>query len=83
VTLAEWPFTVTADEFMRRLGTFPLAHQPRERWLYHTSCEILGVLIAHRLDGSAPTHQGRSFTSIMSSSKLIALLRNSIRPPFL
>jgi CubicO group peptidase (beta-lactamase class C family) len=46
VTLAEWPFSVTADEFMGRLGTLPLAHQPGERWLYHTSCEILGVLIA-------------------------------------
>lgn len=46
LTLAEWPFTVTPDEFMRRLGSLPLAHQPGERWLYHTSCEVLGVLIA-------------------------------------
>ena len=46
VTLAEWPFTVTPDEFMQRLGRLPLAHQPGERWLYHTGSEILGVLIA-------------------------------------
>jgi CubicO group peptidase (beta-lactamase class C family) len=46
LTLAEWPFTVTPDEFMKRLGSLPLAHQPGERWLYHTSAEILGVLIA-------------------------------------
>jgi len=46
VTLAEWPFTVTPDEFMRRVGSLPLMHQPGERWLYHTACEILGVLIA-------------------------------------
>lgn len=45
LTLAEWPFTGTPDEFMKRVGSLPLAHQPGERWLYHTSCEILGVLI--------------------------------------
>jgi CubicO group peptidase (beta-lactamase class C family) len=44
--LSEWPFADTADEFMRRLGGIPLAHQPGERWLYHMSSEILGVLIA-------------------------------------
>jgi CubicO group peptidase (beta-lactamase class C family) len=32
-------------EWMRRLGTLPLAHQPGERWLYHTGAEVLGVLI--------------------------------------
>jgi CubicO group peptidase (beta-lactamase class C family) len=34
------------DEWMRRLGTLPLAHQPGERWLYHTGADVLGVLIA-------------------------------------
>jgi CubicO group peptidase (beta-lactamase class C family) len=34
------------DEWIRRLGTLPLAHQPGDRWLYHTSSEVLGVLIA-------------------------------------
>ena len=46
VTLAAWPFTIPPDEFMRRLGTLPLAHQPGERWLYHAGSEILGVLIS-------------------------------------
>ena len=31
---------------MRRLGALPLMHQPGERWLYNTSCDVLGVLIA-------------------------------------
>lgn len=44
--LSEWPFAGTPDEFMRRLGSLPLAHQPGERWLYHMGAEILGVLIA-------------------------------------
>jgi CubicO group peptidase (beta-lactamase class C family) len=44
--LTEWIFPGTPDEFMRRLGSLPLAHQPGERWLYHMGCEILGVLIA-------------------------------------
>ncbi|HEX6644660.1 MAG TPA: serine hydrolase domain-containing protein [Gemmatimonadales bacterium] len=45
LSLAEWPFAGTPDEFMARLGELPLLHQPGERWLYHTSGEILGVLI--------------------------------------
>jgi len=34
------------DEWARRLGTLPLAHQPGARWLYHTGAEVLGVLVA-------------------------------------
>lgn len=34
------------NEWMRRLGTVPLMYQPGERWLYHTSADVLGVLIA-------------------------------------
>lgn len=34
------------DEWIRRLGTLPLLHQPGERWSYHTSSDVLGVLIA-------------------------------------
>ena len=37
---------------MRRLGGLPLVHQPGERWLYHMSAEILGVLIA-RVSGKS------------------------------
>jgi CubicO group peptidase (beta-lactamase class C family) len=34
------------DEWLRRFATLPLMHQPGERWLYNTSCEVLCVLIA-------------------------------------
>jgi CubicO group peptidase (beta-lactamase class C family) len=34
------------DEWMRRLGTLPLMHQPGERWMYNTGADVLGVLIA-------------------------------------
>jgi CubicO group peptidase (beta-lactamase class C family) len=50
--LSEWPFAGPPDEFMRRLGGLPLACQPGERWLYHMSAEILGVLIA-RVSGTS------------------------------
>ncbi|WP_018612582.1 serine hydrolase domain-containing protein [Segetibacter koreensis] len=44
--LTEWIFPGSQDEFMKRLGNLPLAFQPGERWLYHMSAEILGVLIS-------------------------------------
>lgn len=50
--LTEWLFAGTPDEFMKRLGALPLAHQPGERWLYHMGCEVLGVLIA-RVSGQS------------------------------
>jgi CubicO group peptidase (beta-lactamase class C family) len=34
------------DEWIRRLGTLPLLHQPGERWLYNTGADVLGVLVA-------------------------------------
>jgi CubicO group peptidase (beta-lactamase class C family) len=34
------------DEWMRRLGTLPLMHQPGEHWMYNTGADVLGVLIA-------------------------------------
>ncbi|WP_442793338.1 serine hydrolase domain-containing protein [Paenibacillus sp. S28] len=34
------------DEWMRRLGALPLMHQPGERWQYHISNDLLGVLVA-------------------------------------
>ena len=34
------------DEWIRRLGTLPLMHQPGEKWMYHTASDVLGVLIA-------------------------------------
>src|SRR4051794_12326501 len=36
------------DEWIRRLGTLPLMHQPGERWMYNTGSDVLRVLIARR-----------------------------------
>jgi CubicO group peptidase (beta-lactamase class C family) len=44
--LSAWTFPGTPDELMQCLGRLPLANQPGERWLYHMSANILGVLIA-------------------------------------
>jgi CubicO group peptidase (beta-lactamase class C family) len=34
------------DEWIRRLGTLPLMHQPGEKWMYNTGADVLGVLLA-------------------------------------
>jgi CubicO group peptidase (beta-lactamase class C family) len=34
------------EEWIRRLGTLPLIHQPGEKWMYNTGSDVLGVLIA-------------------------------------
>jgi len=34
------------DDWMRRLATLPLMHQPGEKWMYNTGSYVLGVLIA-------------------------------------
>jgi CubicO group peptidase (beta-lactamase class C family) len=44
--LSAYTFPGTSDEYMQCIGRLPLASQPGERWLYHMSAEILGVLIA-------------------------------------
>jgi CubicO group peptidase (beta-lactamase class C family) len=33
------------DEWIRRLGTLPLLHQPGEKWMYNTGADVLGVLV--------------------------------------
>jgi CubicO group peptidase (beta-lactamase class C family) len=38
------------DEYLRRLGSLPLLHQPGERWLYNNGSDVLGVLIARATD---------------------------------
>lgn len=43
------------DEWIRRLGTLPLERQPGERWLYHTSADVLGVLVARAAGQSFDT----------------------------
>jgi len=42
--------TPAPDEWIRRLGTLPLMHQPGERWMYNTGSDVLGVLIARASD---------------------------------
>lgn len=43
------------DEWMRRLGTLPLMHQPGEKWMYNTGSDLLGVLIARASGQSLET----------------------------
>ncbi len=43
------------DEWIRRLGTLPLMHQPGERWMYNTGSYVLGVLIARASGQPLPT----------------------------
>ena len=40
------------EEWLRRLGSLPLMAQPGERWMYHVSSDVLGVLIA-RVSGQS------------------------------
>lgn len=38
-----WPST---DDWLQGLHELPLHHQPGERWMYHTSYDVLGALVA-------------------------------------
>ena len=40
------PVTHDVDSWIAALGTLPLMYQPGERWLYNTSGQVLGVLLA-------------------------------------
>lgn len=44
--------TVPPDEWIKRLGTLPLMHQPGKKWMYNTGSDVLTVLIA-RASGQA------------------------------
>lgn len=46
------------DELVSRIASLPLAHQPGERWLYHTGAELLGVLVARAV--------GRPLSEVLS-----------------
>ena len=48
--LSTYYYSGTPDEYLQALGRLPLANQPGERWLYHLSAEVLGVLIARASD---------------------------------
>lgn len=41
-----WGPPMTPDEFVSRLGALPLANQPGTAWRYHTSSDLLGVVLA-------------------------------------
>jgi CubicO group peptidase (beta-lactamase class C family) len=41
-----------ADEWLQRLGSLPWMAQPGERWMYHVSADVLGMLIA-RVSGQS------------------------------
>jgi CubicO group peptidase (beta-lactamase class C family) len=34
------------EEFLKQLASLPLVYQPGEKWMYHTSADVLGVLMA-------------------------------------
>jgi CubicO group peptidase (beta-lactamase class C family) len=38
------------DEWMRRVGTLPLIHQPGAKWMYDLGLDVLGVLVARVAD---------------------------------
>jgi CubicO group peptidase (beta-lactamase class C family) len=40
------PAAPPPEEWIRRLGTLPLLHQPGTSWMYNTGSDVLGVLIA-------------------------------------
>jgi len=42
----------TAEEWIQRLSSLPWMAQPGERWLYHVSSDVLGILIA-RVSGKS------------------------------
>jgi CubicO group peptidase (beta-lactamase class C family) len=46
---------VSPDEWLRRLGTLPLMYQPGHRWMYDTSAEVLGILVARASGRSLET----------------------------
>lgn len=45
-----WGPQMDPDEFVARLGALPLANQPGSAWRYHTSSDVLGVLLARATD---------------------------------
>lgn len=45
------------DDYMKRLGSLPLIHQPGEGWLYHTGLDVTGVLLERA--------SGKTFAALM------------------
>jgi CubicO group peptidase (beta-lactamase class C family) len=49
------PVTHDVDGWIAALGAMPLMYQPGERWLYNTSAQVLGVLIARATGSDLPS----------------------------
>lgn len=49
-----WCPPMSPDDFVRRLGSLPLADQPGTAWRYHTGSDVLGVLLARATESSVP-----------------------------
>lgn len=41
-----WGPPFGTEEWIKRLAGLPLVHQPGEKWMYHTSADVLGVLMS-------------------------------------
>jgi CubicO group peptidase (beta-lactamase class C family) len=55
----------TPDEWIRRLGTLPLLHQPGEKWMYNTGADVLGLLVQRASGKSFESFlQGRLFNPL-------------------
>ncbi|MET4059401.1 CubicO group peptidase (beta-lactamase class C family) [Arthrobacter sp. UYP6] len=39
------PPALTSEEYVAQVARLPLAHQPGERWMYHSSADVLSVLL--------------------------------------
>lgn len=46
------PPVLSPEEWLARLGSVPLLHQPGDGFLYHTAFDVLGVLLARAHGGS-------------------------------
>lgn len=53
------PYGMDGNEWLRRLGTLPLSHQPGEGWRYHHSFSILGLLLDRATAGNFGEHLRR------------------------
>jgi len=52
------PVAHDVDGWIGALGSLPLMYQPGEQWLYNTSGQVLGVLLARAAGTAAPAPRG-------------------------
>ena len=50
------PQLIASDDWLARLAELPLIHQPGEGWRYHTSFDILGILLSRAAGVSLGDH---------------------------